>query len=988
MSSGPSAPSGPGQPALVGRSAELAHLEAALSAAVAGQGRAIFLAGEPGIGKTRLARELLACARRRGCLVLEGQAYPLERDLAYGPVLAALGPFLRSLEAAHRARLVDKLLDLGRLFANLHLAAPEVLGDPALEKSRLFEAVARLVERLAHEAPVVLFLDDLHYADAASIELLHYVARGLAEQAVLLLGSYRPAEVDSARGLRPLLTSLRRAGLAEELALTRLGSPAVAALAHSLLGSEVSEELLALIEARAGGTPLFVESLIRAAWTAGQLHYGAGGWHLAANGPAPLPDSIRDVILGRLEHLDAPSRRLLDLLAVSGEAPAHAVLHAVSGLDEEQLLAALDRLRAAGLVKEIVTGADVTYSPTHPLIQEVAYGELAEIVRRRLHAAYAAVLERQRPDDLARLARHYQGAGAYGDQDRALAVLLAAGERARAVYANDEAAHSFSAALALVRGGRRVDQLPWLLERLGEAWARVGESAAAVAVWTEALAAYQQAGDAAAVARLCRLLALTEWDRGQCDAAYAHLEHARGLLTAGEPSPALVELLYVQVIILARLHQPEQLRAAVGALVAAAEHLQSPPALALARTAELGADLAFLDFDAAHEHGRLALQAAETAGDPVVTMRVLDILLVFALSFGDVPRLRDYARRSLELSRALGAPGLSIMARMALIFADILAGHWQEARRQSADALALTRRLAQPRGIARLLAVHALVLLHHGEHAPAAACIAEARQLYGDASGDRHVSRLIDVVDGLLALEQGQAERAHAIAAVFQDSPATPAPLGMAVLGEVQIQLGDTAGALVTADQIRSLAGDDGGYLTALAARVEGLARQAHGDAEAAMAALGEAVAIFERLAMPFEAARVRLAWAASAALAQPDAARTAAQASLAVFEQLGAPHYVERARQALHQLGVRVPTTTRRRGSPGPLSARELDVARLVVDGLSNAEIAERLAISPRTVSTHLENMYGRLGLASRTALARYVIESGLTPSAEPQNT
>ncbi|HEX6482607.1 MAG TPA: ATP-binding protein, partial [Ktedonobacteraceae bacterium] len=162
---------------LVGRSAEIDLLATRLSRAARGQGCAMFLVGEAGIGKTRLAHEALVLAREQGFLVLEGSAYALEGRLAYAPILAAFGPFLRRLDSPRQARLVSGLPDLGRLFTDLRLPAPSPLGDPALEKTRLFEAVARLLERLARKTPVLLFLDDLHWADPASIELLHYLTR-------------------------------------------------------------------------------------------------------------------------------------------------------------------------------------------------------------------------------------------------------------------------------------------------------------------------------------------------------------------------------------------------------------------------------------------------------------------------------------------------------------------------------------------------------------------------------------------------------------------------------------------------------------------------------------------------------------------------------------------------------------------------------------------------------------------------------------------
>lgn len=382
------------RPALVGRSAELGRLAAGLERAAHGHGCAMFLVGEAGIGKTRLAHEALVLAREQGFFVLEGSAYALEGRLAYAPILAAFGPFLRRLDSPRQARLVSGLLDLGRLFTDLRLPAPLPLGDPALEKTRLFEAVARLLERFARETPVLLFLDDLHWADPASIELLHYLARGLADRAVFVLGTYRAEEIDTARGLRSLVTSLCRAGQAREVVLARLESEAVAELAAGMLGNEAPSELLTLLNARADGTPLFVEALIRTLVDAGQLRQRGESWMLGIDQAPVLPPDIRDLILERLRHLDVTERRILDLIAVSGEAVRHEALHAASGLDDEVLLGAVQRLRTTRLVIEDISGAYVTYTLTHPLIQEVAYAELPEMARRRAHAAFAMALER------------------------------------------------------------------------------------------------------------------------------------------------------------------------------------------------------------------------------------------------------------------------------------------------------------------------------------------------------------------------------------------------------------------------------------------------------------------------------------------------------------------------------------------------------------------------------------------------------------------
>ena len=175
-------------PQLVGRVEEMARLGRALERAMAGRGGAVLVAGEPGVGKTRVARETAELARGRGFLVLEARGYALEANLAYGLVLEALNAHLRALDERTRARLLGDSRELARLFGGGRL------GEGELEKVQLFDAVARLLARLAAERPLLLWLDDLHWADAASLELLHFAARHLEAARFLLLGTLRAVD--------------------------------------------------------------------------------------------------------------------------------------------------------------------------------------------------------------------------------------------------------------------------------------------------------------------------------------------------------------------------------------------------------------------------------------------------------------------------------------------------------------------------------------------------------------------------------------------------------------------------------------------------------------------------------------------------------------------------------------------------------------------------------------------------------------------------
>ena len=488
---------------------------------------------------------------------------------------------------------------------------------------------------------------------------------------------------------------------------------------------------------------------------------------------------------------------------------------------------------------EDLTGADVTYTLTHPLIQEVAYDELPEMARRQTHAAFAAALERVRPDDLDRLARHYQSAGSQVDAHRALEVLLAAGERAYGLYANDQAARHFGTVLGFIREGRRTELLPSVLERLGEAWERVGETAAAIAVWSEASTLYERARNASATAQLQRRLALAEWDRGHFDKAQEHLETGLRVLDGSEPSAELADLLHVRVILLGRRGDDKGLSTAAKDLATLAEQLGSRRVLAEAYFAQIRSLSADRDVVVARELAQRALNEAEVADEPLLVQRAHDILALFAYTLGEHSVARHHATLSLAVARQLGAPTLEVYPRNRLVSVDLMAGKWEEALRESVEVVALARRLGFARGIAGALGMRAQVHVYRGDLDEAAACLAEAHEIFGGGSMfDHNIFRQVAVAEMMLALER--ADAAAVLAAVGRLDPMiTPTDfplLGQALLAEGQIMVGKPEHALTIVQDFMAQAPPDNVFATALGSRIKGLAQQALGQTTEALA--------------------------------------------------------------------------------------------------------------------------------------------------------
>jgi ATP/maltotriose-dependent transcriptional regulator MalT len=399
------------------------------------------------------------------------------------------------------------------------------------------------------------------------------------------------------------------------------------------------------------------------------------------------------------------------------------------------------------------------------------------------------------------------------------------------------------------------------------------------------------------------------------------------------------------------------------------------------------ADVAFLRgrLVAAREHGLQALAVAEGAGLSVLAAQAHRHMAMSAANVGDRRLARDHALADLALARQTGSPTLELGGRFFVMAIDLVTDAWEEALRGAEELLAHGYRVGYARAVATGLAGRAFVLAQRGRPEEAARCMTEAREVYGAAAAaDRHIFTVVELAEATAALAAGDPRRARERAAAAVATPTVLPCLGLAVLGEAQVAAGDPAGALETARRLGGL-GPGAPWPAGCASWVEGLARAARGERAAALACLQRAADRLDGLELPFQAARARLGWAEAASAtdggdhnpAGTADAIEAASRSLVTFDRLGARPFADRARRLLRALGERPPAAPR--ATTGELSERELQVVRLVAAGLSNAEIAGRLFISPRTVTTHLQHVYARLGLPSRTALTRWVLERGL---------
>jgi len=453
----------------VGRAAELAELDSARSAAVTAGPRLVLLAGEPGVGKTRLALEAARAAYAGGATVLVGHC---DEDLAapYQPFAEAIGWAARRLApgalagalGGAGAELVRLVPDLAELLPGL----PAPLGtDPETGRYRMFDAVGRFLATLAASSPVVLLLDDLHWATAPTLLLLrHLVARG-EPMPLLVLGTYRDTEVDDGHPFAQVLGEPGRLRGATRLPVGGLDPAAVQGLVEAVLGPD--SELAPSIHGGTAGNALFVGEVVR--------HLREAG----AGEPLDVPEGVRDVVGRRLARLPAAAGALLATAAVIGPEFELAVLRGALDLDEDQAVAALDQAVRAGLVAE-PGGGDRRYRFTHALVRSAVYDGLGSARRAQLHRrvgeAMETALAARLDDHLPELARHFLRARLLGGAAKALDYARRAGERALSQLAHQEAATHFAQALDLLDdapapAAARCD----LLLALGEAQRRSGD---------------------------------------------------------------------------------------------------------------------------------------------------------------------------------------------------------------------------------------------------------------------------------------------------------------------------------------------------------------------------------------------------------------------------------------------------------------------------------------------------------------------------------
>ncbi|MEP6774072.1 MAG: AAA family ATPase [Chloroflexota bacterium] len=991
-------------PVTIGRGSYLHALEMALAEAVTGRGGAILVSGEAGVGKSRLLGEGEARAARMGMMIVRGNCWENDRALPYAPLLDLLRSLLFSQSFVDREthwqpyapELIKLLPDLASFFPGL-MPSPQL--EPEQEKRRLFDAICGLLSDLAAAQPLMVAIEDVHWADDVSLEFLLYAARQAQKKGTFFVITYR--EGDDVARLSRWLAALDRERLVVEMRLGRLTREDVNLMLQAIfeLGRPVHGPFLDAIYLLTEGNAFFIEEVLKSLVQSGGIYLEGGVWERKPVEELSIPRSVQDAVARRVEGLHGEARQTLALAAVIGRRFDFPLLQALTGRDESLLLGDIKALIAAQLVVEV---SEDLFSFRHALTQRAIYSGLLARERKGIHSAIArkieAVYESSLDAHVGDLAHHSYEAGLWAE---AFDYSRRAGESAQRLYAPraaiehyvraldaaakmhaempfdlylmrgsqyeilgdfENAKEDYERALSIARKGEDKKGEWRALMELGKLWAGrdynesgshfrealalarvLGEPALMahslnrVGNWSlnveqfdeledkheEALEIFRQLNNKQGEIETLDLLGMSWLVRGDMYASASYYRRALPLLIEADDKQGVASVLatlplaiaytyQTDSIVVAPEEQHEEWTLGIQARDVAREiGLRSGEAFALAMLALVYGMRG--EYDNALASARTALQIAEDIGHSQWAAASLVQVGSILCDILAYEQARPTLERAVQLARETGSQHWLRLAGGALAECAIAQGDCRYAREVLDSVLSGESRL-QTMGQRRIGLVRVLLALAEGKREDALAGI---QRLFASAHG------LEDERDPWAAIPRVAMLRGEALTMNGRYEQAEEA-LAAAQRGAEQLQT-------------RSL-------LWKIALR-KGKLYTAMGRPADASSAYAEGRRLLERLSasIPDEVLRVGFLDRAGA-----------------MFPETVAPTKRD---------------TGGRAARPGGLTARELEVVKLVAVGMTNREIAEQLVLGERTVETHVSNALSKLGFTSRSQLAAWLV-------------
>lgn len=949
---------------LIGREREQAALGAAISAIEEGKGGLILLAGEAGVGKTRLAEETFKTTAN--LLILHGET-GYGATPPYGPIVTALRAYQRTNP--------DRFSQCGALVAHLALLLPEL--GPAREqgdRATLFEAMHCAFHNIARQRPTIIFLDDLQWADTATLEFLPALVTSLEKEPLLIVGAYRNDEIPRGHPLRHMRTDLRRRGRLREIVLEPLSCETTAALAAHILGGPLSPSLVATLYDRTDGVPFFVKELVSALAARGLIREEKNEFELVTSDQLPIPETVRDAVLVQVERLAPETRSVLDVAAVIG-------MHFDLDL--------LADLGSAGEISEAVQyGLIVEVEPDqaafrHALTREAIYGEIDRNRRRALHREIAARLEARKAPPIA-VAEHWLVGR---EMTKARLAFIQAAEFSCIVHAYHDAARALLQALEFWPQGEdealRID----VLDRLGLCAELCGDLPEASRVWREVAENRRAAGETVKFAETQRRLAVVYELQGLWEKV---LEARQFAADAFEDAQLHGEGAAERLAVALHLHAAGRFSTALQVSRISIEQAERAERLDLkARALALqGAVLGKLgQFESASETARaglsLSLEKNLIASAAEAHQRLASILE----QAGDYTAARDAYQRAFEFCEARGVSPMAqfCLACLTVVLRDT--GEWDQAITLCKKVLASNDAQMSALIVARgmLGSIYARRGQTRRARGPLMESYAQARQIemapmelenlwglaYVDALQEEHEAAT-DKCRSLLKRWEQTEDRHYIVPALRWTAT---------YFAEVGAEPETRACANALASIASAL-----GQAEALAALAHALGEVAllEGDTLLAAQQFSQALEMLRNLELPFERVQIQLrAGVALVAAGQREVGIQRLTDAYRIARKLKASPIAQRAAKELAMLGEKIEQRLGRGAITqlkfGGLSRRELEMLHYIALGRTNREIAQALFLSTRTVDMHVRNVLNKLNCRSRVEAIRKAEEFGL---------
>jgi DNA-binding CsgD family transcriptional regulator/Mrp family chromosome partitioning ATPase len=985
---------------LVGRTRELAALESLLERRDEDPS-VVIVSGEGGVGKSRLASELAGRAATRGWNVVSGRAYPVETGVPYALFSDAFLPVLQEMDPDTLTVLSrGGETELGYLFPALNtgkeMPNPPGGGEPEELRIRLKWNFVEFLKSYAARTPLLVVLEDLQWADESSLNLLHFIARQAAGQPLVLLCSYNDMERDRNPQLVQMERSLVSLGAGEVRRLEPLAHEHVTEFVARTFSVETAlvKEFAALLYGWTRGNPFFLEETLKSVLASGRLTAEHGSWVGWDSEDFSLPGSIRDAVLSRLSHLSDDAQTVVELAAVIGARASYPLLESIGSLSQSALLSALEELCANRVLNEHGEDATVVYDFVHPLVRQTVYREFGLQRTRLMHGVVAEAMEAfyggaamEHADELA---FHFARTDASRLRAKAARYLAAAGRAAMDRRADRESVNYLRAALERASdtpdgdGPSRADLLP----DLARAHQHMGDFEAAVELWSAALR--DTPPEHPEHARLCRTLGMAHFWCGRHSEAHVQLDAG---LTAASAAHDDVELVRLHVAKGYCLHELGRGQEALDTLLPAipiAERLNNPHALARVHRA-----LALLYVwigppVEAREHAQRAIELAREVGDLSIEFWARWGLAVRGGMAGDTGQMAEAIDELDQLASAARSPVLKLWTADMAIELAYGRGDWDAGLAMGEQAITLARALNQRTLLPRILVWTSLFYVGRGELERAQALVDEAVDVSGmkREDGQIDVHQVVPACIGLAYYLVGVGDYRGAIEAA-EEGLRIAEGTGYILWGlhrllptlvEACLWAGEIDRAQAVGARMREHAAKlDHKLGFAWADACDALVCWKKGDPERAVGLMRQAATALEEIPMIPDAARVRRQMAGRMAeIGDTDGAHEELKRLHDVFSHLGSGLELEKTRTMFREIERRPPPRGAGEGAAG-LTPRELEVALLVAQRKSNKAIGKELNMATRTASTHLSNIYQKLGLGSRGELADYVRRQGL---------